>query len=153
MPYTLSTSTLTQILEGSDFSESVSVLKTNLDPVITSITVSPVEPINGNINIGVNVVGESFTISGQYLNNFDKKITYLDDRLDTQVVSSKKAFDAVPDSYFTITEYIASRDTVFTAAYSVTVNGSNIGAITQQVNNNYTPGRDALIAAVQKGKI
>jgi xanthine/uracil/vitamin C permease (AzgA family) len=52
-----------------------------------------------------------------------------------------------------IVEYLASMTTSFTASYTVAVNGSIIGTVTQQVNNNYTPGRDALISAVAGGQV
>jgi len=151
MAYSLSTNTLTQILEATDFSRTVTINSAALDPPITSITVTKVGEINGNIVITTGA--SSFTISGQYNNNFTKTVTYQDKNKESVTVTSKTAFSALPADYFMIVEYLASLTTTFTASFTVAVNGSYIDTVTQQVNNNYTPGKDSLIAAVAGGKV
>jgi hypothetical protein len=150
MAFGLSPTSLTQILEATDFSRTVTITSGPLDPTITSITVSQIGDISGNLVISIQE--ESFTISGQYTNNFSGSLSYLDARKNAKVITTKNPFKQLEPRYFIVTEYLASLEASFVASYQVSVNGSVVGIVTQQVNNNYTPGKDSLIAAVAGGQ-
>lgn len=172
MAIVLSTITLDPILEFTDFSRTVNVIRTDpmFDPPITSIVVTKeFDPILyfGNLNITTDN-SSFFTISGKYSNNFIDSLKYLDENKNIQVINSKSPYlqntildnpntnpisVQLPKNYFMIVEYLASDETSFTAKYSVNVNGSFLSYVTQIVNNNYTVGRDALKAAVSEGKV
>ena len=156
MSYSVSPEILVPVLESTNFSRSVSVTTSGgliYDPPITSIEVIKGNNTNGDITITVNSGLDGFTISGKYLDNFFKVITYLDNDLKPVTISSKSAFTLLPDDYYTVTEYLASHTTTLIADYAVKVNGNFISTITQILFNNYTPGEQALIAAVAKGKV
>jgi hypothetical protein len=155
MAYTLSTVVLTEILEATNFTRTVNVIVDGFDPPISSIGVTKAADVNGNIVITTELTpsSNSFTISGQYNNNFTQAIKFLDSNKQENTITSKTAFGQLPAGYFMMVEYLASSSTSFIASYQVSVNGNLIGTVTQQVNNNYTPGRDALIAAVAGGQV
>lgn len=151
MAFGLSPTSLTQILEATDFSRTVTITSAALDPPITSIVVSPIGEISGDLTISTGA--ESFTISGQYTNNFVGSVSYLDARKKAKTITTKNPFAQLEPGYFIVTEYLASSESSFVASYQVTVNGNVIGTVTQQVNNNYTPGKNSLIAAVAGGQM
>ena len=151
MAFGLSPTSLTQILEATDFSRTVTITSDPMDPPITSIIVSRIGDISGNLVISIEA--ESFTIAGQYTNNFVGSLSYLDARKKEKVVTTKNPFKQLEPRYFIVTEYLASSETSFVASYQVSVNGNVVGTVTQQVNNNYTPGKDSLIAAVAGGQV
>ncbi len=155
MAYTLSTVVLTEILEATDFTTTVNVTAGAMDPPITSIVVTRADDVSGNLVITTALTpsSNSFTISGQYNNNFTKTIKFLDSNKQESTITSKTAFNQLPAGYFMMVEYLASSSTTFSASYQVSINGNLIGTVTQQVNNNYTPGKDALIAAVAGGQV
>jgi hypothetical protein len=150
MAFGLSPTSLTQILEATDFSRTVTITSSLMDPPITSIIVSRIGDTSGNLVISIEE--ESFTISGQYTNNFIGSLSYLDARKKAKVITTKNPFKQLEPRYFIVTEYLASLETSFVASYQVSVNGNVVGIVTQQVNNNYTPGKDSLIAAVAGGQ-
>lgn len=172
MAIILSTTILDPTLEFTDFTRTVNVIRTDpmFDPAITSIVVTKeFDPILyfGNLNISTNN-SSFFTISGKYSNNFIDSLKYLDENKNEQVINSKSPYlqnvildnpdtnpisVQLPKNYFMIVEYLASAQTSFVAKYKVDVNGSFLSYVTQIVNNNYTVGRDALIAAVTQGKV
>jgi hypothetical protein len=168
----LSTNILTPILEFTDFSRTVNVIRTDpmFDPPITSIEVTKeFDPILffGALDI-ITDNSSFFTLSGKYSNNFIDSLKYLDENKNEQVIKSKSPYlqtaildnpntnpisVQLPKNYFMIVEYLASTESSFIAKYKVNVNGSFLSYVTQIVNNNYTVGRDALIAAVTQGKV
>lgn len=122
------------------------------EPVIYSVV--KIQNANGP---EIAVSGNVITISGEYENNFQQSIAYLDTDRNPAVVTG---FNQLPEQYFIVSNYTAPAVSTITAEYAVfrqTVNDPEgiltpVGQITQSVINNYTPGRDSLKAAVAKGQ-
>jgi Tfp pilus assembly protein FimT len=151
MPFTLSSSTLPDTLENTDFSGVVTVVPD--DPavdIVTSITVARGSQFTLGPNIATDISANTVTISGQYSGNFSAGgITFLDKDSKSQTVLK---FTDVPSDFSTVISYSPSGTSNGDATYTVSVNGNVAGTVTQTVINNYSTGRDALIALVAKGK-
>lgn len=161
MAYSLSPTILTPISEATTFTHTVNIQLADLDPAITSLVVTPAANVGGILNITNNLTldpaaaldANTFVISGQYKNNFISSLKYLDKSKVETTITSKTTFQELPPEYFTVVEYLASTEPSFTAVFSVQINGNIIGNVTQQVNNNWTPGKESLISAVAGGKV
>ena len=153
MAYTLSPTTLALIAEDTDFARTVTIATAPADPLINSIIVTLGDNTAGNILVTTDTVANTIVISGRYNDNFVKIVNYLDAEKQPQTITSKTAFAELPVGYLLVNEYLASTVTSATATYAVTVNGANLGVVTQQINNNYTPGQTALIAAVAGAQV
>ena len=153
MAYTLSPTTLALIAEDTNFTRTVTIATAPADPLINSIIVTLGDNTAGNILVTTNTVANTIVISGRYNDNFVKIVNYLDAEKQPQTSTSKTAFAELPVGYLLVNEYLASTVTSATATYAVTVNGANLGVVTQQINNNYTPGQTALIAAVAGAQV
>ena len=153
MAYTLSPTTLALIAEDTDFARTVTIATAPADPLINSIIVTLGDNTAGNILVTTDTVANTIVISGRYNDNFVKTVNYLDAEKQPQTITSKTAFAELPVGYLLVNEYLASTVTSATATYAVTVNGANLGVVTQQINNNYTPGQTALIAAVAGAQV
>jgi hypothetical protein len=153
MPYILDTTTLADVLEHTDFSGVVGIVQSDpniADPPITTITVTRGSQYTLGPNITSNISGNSVTISGQYTDNFTTGgITFLDKDSKSQTVQK---FTDVPADFSTVVSYSPSGVSFGDALYTITVNGNIAGNVTQTVINNYSTGRDSLIALVAKGK-
>lgn len=153
MAYTLSPTTLTLIAEDTDFARTVTIATDPADPLIGNIIVTLGDNTAGNILVTTDTVANTIVISGRYNDNFVKIVNYLDVEKQPQTITSKTAFAELPVGYLLVNEYLASTVTSATATYVVTVNGANLGVVTQRINNNYTPGQTALIAAVAGAQV
>lgn len=151
MAYTLSPSILPATLEATDVNQTVSVLVSGLDPVVSSIVVT--KGANTSGNIVVNVTGSSFTLTGQYYDNWTKSITYEEFTPTGNITAIATTWDAISANLNFVTSYVAETSpSSKTASYSVLVNGSTTLTLTQVINNNFTPGALNLIKYVSKGK-
>ena len=153
MAYTLSPTTLALIAEDTNFARTVTIATDPADPLISDIIVTLGDNTTGNILVTTDTVANTIVISGRYSDNFVKVVNYLDAEKQPQTITSKTAFAELPVGYLLVNEYLASNVTSATATYAVTVNGANLGVVTQQINNNYTPGQTALIAAVAGAQV
>lgn len=153
MAYTLSPTTLALIAEDTNFARTVTIATDPADPLISDIIVTLGDNTTGNILVTTDTVANTIVISGRYSDNFVKIVNYLDAEKQPQTITSKTAFAELPVGYLLVNEYLASTVTSATATYAVTVNGANLGVVTQQINNNYTPGQTALIAAVAGAQV
>ena len=153
MAYTLSPTTLALIAEDTNFARTVTIATDPADPLISDIIVTLGDNTTGNILVTTDTVANTIVISGRYSDNFVKIVNYLDAEKQPQTITSKTAFAELPVGYLLVNEYLASNVTSATATYAVTVNGANLGVVTQQINNNYTPGQTALIAAVAGAQV
>ena len=156
MPYALSPSSLTATKEKTQLNQSVTVTKDPLDPVISSVAVT--KGANTLGNIVVTVASPSFTITGQYFDNWDKSITY------EKFVESGNTW---ANTFVTVTKWnnidanlnfvqsytAATSPSTKTASYSVLVNGTTTLTLTQVINNDYTPPAETLVEYVAKGKV
>ena len=156
MAYSLSPSTLTATTEKTQLNQTVNVLKDTLDPAITSIVVTKGINTTGNIDVAVST--SSFTITGQYYDNWDKTIVYEEfvqtgNTWANTFVTVTKWSNVSANLNFVTNYTAATSPSSKTATYYVLVNGtSNIG-LTQAINNNYTPGALTLVEYVAKGKV
>jgi hypothetical protein len=153
MAYTLSPTTLALIAEDTNFARTVTIATDPADPLISDIIVTLGDNTAGNILVTTDTVANTIVISGRYSDNFVKIVNYLDAEKQPQTITSKTAFAELPVGYLLVNEYLASMSTSATATYVVTVNGANLGVVTQEINNNYTPGQTALIAAVAGAQV
>lgn len=153
MAYIIDTTTLPDVLEHASFTGVVGIIQADpnvADPPITSITVTRGAQYTLGPNITSNISGNSVTISGQYTDNFTTGgITFLDKDVKAQTVQK---FTDVPADFSTVISYIPSGVSTGDAVYTITVNGNIAGNVTQTVINNYSTGRDSLVALVAKGK-
>jgi len=161
MAYSLSPTILAPISEATAFTRTVNIALIANSTAITSLVVTPAANVSGIFSITNNLTldpsapldANTFVISGRYKDNFIAQLKYLDTGKVETTITSKTIFQELPPEYFTVVEYLASTETSFMAMFSVQINGNVIGNVTQQVNNNWTPGRDSLIAAVAGGKV
>ena len=156
MAYTLSPATLTATTEKTQLNQTVTVVKDTLDPVVANIIVTKGLNTLGNVN--VNVSTSSFTITGQYYNNWDKTIVY------EEFVQSGNTW---ANTFVTVTRWsnvsanlnfvgnyvAATSPSSKTATYYVLVNGSSNISLTQAINNNYTPGALTMVEFIARGKV
>lgn len=153
MSYTVSSSTLPDTLENTYFSGVISLVPADPlvpEPAITSITVTRGTQFTLGPNIATDIVANTVTISGQYNSNFiSGGITFLDKNSKSQTVLK---FTDVPSDFSTVVSYSPSGVSTGDAIYTISVNGDTIGTVTQTVINNYSTGRDSLVALVAKGK-
>ena len=156
MAITLSSTSLTAIEENTEISQTIIVGRLLLppDPVISSVVVTKGANTAGNVVVTVSdpalITGNvTITFSGRYNDNFTKTITYEDGNKQVQTVTK---FADIEPGYNFISEYLASGTSSLTASYSVVVNGSELGPVTQVINNNYTPGKEYLVQYVAQGK-
>jgi hypothetical protein len=156
MAISLSSTTLPATQENTDIAQTITVgrLLVPPDPAISSVVVNKGANTAGNIVITVGnpelITGNvDITFSGRYNDNFTKTITYEDGNKQVQTVTK---FADIEPGYNFVSEYLAGSSGTLTASYSVVVNGSEIGTVTQVINNNYTPGKDFLIQFVAQGK-
>ena len=153
MAYTLSPTTLALIAEDTDFARTVTIATDPADPLISDIVVTLGDNTAGNILVTTDTVANTVVISGRYNDNFVKIVNYLDAEKQPQTITSKTAFAELPVGYLLVNEYLASTSTSATAPYAVTEIGANLGVVTQEINNNYTPGQTALVAAVAGAQV
>ena len=156
MAITLSNSTLPAINENVDIAQTITISRSLLppDPEIANVVITKGANTEGNVVVTVgtpdfitgNVV---LTFSGRYNDNFTNTITYEDGEKQVQTVTR---FADIESGYNFISEYLADISSSVTASYSVVVNGSELGPVTQVINNNYTPGKDNLVQYVAQGK-
>lgn len=153
MPYVLDISSLPDTFENAEFSGVVSIVQSDPlvpEPPITTITVARSADFTLGPNIATDIGAGSVTISGQYNSNFiSGGIQFLDKDQKPQTVLK---FADVPSDFSTVVSYSPSGVSSGVATYTITVNGNVAGSVTQTVINNYTTGRDALVALVAKGK-
>jgi hypothetical protein len=156
MAYSLSPATLSATTEKTQLNQTVSVLKDALDPTIANIVVVKGTNTTGNINVAVS--SSSFTITGQYYDNWDKSIVYEE---------SVQTGNTWANTFVTVTRwsnvsanlnfvgnYIAAVSPGSkTASYTVTINGVTTLPLTQVINNSYTPGALTLVEYVAMGKV
>ena len=156
MAYTLSPATLTATTEKTQLNQTVTVVKDTLDPVVANIIVTKGLNTLGNVN--VNVSTSSFTITGQYYDNWDKTIVY------EEFVQTGNAW---ANTFVTVTRWsnvsanlnfvgnyvAATSPSSKTATYYVLVNGSSNISLTQAINNNYTPGALTMVEFIARGKV
>ena len=151
MAYTLSPSTLSATTEKTQLNETVNVLAGGMDPPVTSLVVT--KGANTNGNIVVTIGASSFTITGQYKDNWDKTITYEEYTPTGNITSVATTFESISPNLNFITSYVPSISPgTKTASYSVLVNGSTSLELTQVININFTPGAESLVEYVAKGK-
>lgn len=151
MAYTLSPSTLTATSEGTQINQTITVVKGGMDPAVTSIVVYKLEHTQGNIN--VNIASSSFTVNGQYKQNWNQTIYYEEFRANGNANVTVNQFSNISSNLNFVSGFIANTSpSTLTANYAVSINsGANI-FITQVIKKNYTPDKDSLIAAVARGK-
>jgi hypothetical protein len=153
MAYIIDTSSLPDTFENVNFSGVVGIVPEDAnvsEPAITTITVIRSEQFTLGPNITPNVTSNNVTISGQYNSNFTTGgISFLDKDSKSQTVQK---FTDVPSDFSTVISYTPSGVSSGVATYTISVNGNIAGNVTQTVINNYSTGRDALVALVAKGK-
>jgi hypothetical protein len=156
MAYTLSPTTLTATTEKTQLNQTVSILSSAFDPAITSIVVTKGTNTTGNIIVAVST--SSFTITGQYYDNWDKSIVY-EEAIQTgntwanAFVTVTKWSNISANLNFVSNYTAAISPSSKTATYYVLVNGTSNISLTQPINNNYTPGALTLVEYVAKGKV
>lgn len=153
MAYTIDTTSLPDTFENVTFSGVVNIVPADsniAEPAITSITVSRSEQFTLGPNVDINTSANTVTISGQYNSNFiSGGIQFLDKDSKPQTVLK---FADVPSDFSTVISYAPSGVSTGVATYTISVNGNVAGSVTQTIINNYSTGRDALVALVAKGK-
>lgn len=158
MAYTLSPSTLTATTEKTQLNQTVTVVKAALDPVVANIVVTKGLNTLGNANVNVNVSTSSFTITGQYYDNWDKTIVYEEfvqsgNTWANTFVTVTKWSNVSANLNFVSNYVAATSPSSKTATYYVLVNGTSNISLTQAINNNYTPGALTLVENIAKGKV
>ena len=156
MAYSLSPAILPATTEKTQLNQTVSVLKGALDPVITSIVV--VKGVNTAGNIAVATASSSFTITGQYYDNWTYGIVYEEFVQDgttwaNTLVTVSNWSNISANINFVQSYTAATSPSSKTASYAVTINGVTTLPLTQVINNNYTPGALTLVEYVAKGKV
>jgi hypothetical protein len=156
MAYSLSPATLTATIEKTQLNQSVTVVKDTLDPVVANIVVTKGANTTGNINVAVST--SSFTITGQYHDNWDKSIVYEEfvqtgNTWANTFVTVTRWSNVSANLNFVGNYVAATSPSSKTATYYVLVNGSSNISLTQAINNNYTPGALTLIENIAKGKV
>jgi hypothetical protein len=151
MAYTLSPSTLTTTSEGTQINQTVTVVKDTLDPIVANVQVYKLEHTQGNVN--VNISTSSFTLNGQYLQNWDQTVLYEEFGISGNANVTVNQFSKISSNLNFVISYIANTaPATLTANYAISINsGANI-FLTQMVKTNFTPNQENLIAAVAKGK-
>lgn len=151
MAYSLSPSFLTATSEGTQINQTISVASGAFDPPISSIVVYKLENTSGNIN--VNIASSSFTVNGQYKQNWNQTIFYEEFRTTGNANVTVNQFANISSNLNFVIGYIANTSpSTLTANYAVKINnGANL-YLTQVVSTNFTPNKDNLIAAVARGK-
>lgn len=148
MSYTV---TIPATIEGVQLNQVVNVVPVGVSLPAISVTATLNSGRTGNI---VTIPGTtSFTITGQFYDNWSKTITYEEFKSsgNATVVATKWA-DVSPNLNF-ITEYLAATSPAsYTATYTVVINGTITMTATQTINNDYTPGALQLKQFVSKGK-
>jgi hypothetical protein len=156
MAYSLSPATLPATTEKTQLNQTVSVLKDALDPVVANIIVTKGLNTLGNVN--VNVSTSSFTITGQYYDNWDKSIVYEEsvqagNTWANALVTVTKWSNISANLNFVQSYTAAVSPGSKTANYTVTINGATTLPLTQVINNSYTPGALTLAEYVFNGKV
>lgn len=151
MSYTLSPATLPPTTEATSLNQTVLVTVSGLDSPVTSVAVTKGANTKGNIVITAGV--DSFTITGQYYDNWNKTITYEEYTPTGNITSVATTWDTVSANLNFVTAYAPETSpSSKTATYSVLVNGTTTLSLTQVINNNFTPGALTLVQFVSKGK-
>ena len=156
MAYTLSPATLTATTEKTQLNQTVTVSKAALDPVVANIIVTKGLNTLGNVN--VNVSTSSFTITGQYYDNWDKTIVYEEfvqsgNTWANTFVTVTKWANVSANLNFVANYTAATSPSSKTATYYVLVNGTSNISLTQAINNNYTPGALTMVEFIARGKV
>ena len=156
MAYTLSPATLTATTEKTQLNQTVTVVKDTLDPVVANIIVTKGLNTLGNVN--VNVSTSSFTITGQYYDNWDKTIVYEEfvqsgNTWANTFVTVTKWANVSANLNFVANYTAATSPSSKTATYYVLVNGTSNISLTQAINNNYTPGALTMVEFIARGKV
>lgn len=157
MAYILSPSTLPATKEKTQLNQTVTVTVVGLDSPVSSVAVTKGENTLGNIEIAV--ASPSFTITGQYYDNWSKTIVY-EKFVQTDattwantLVTADKWANIDANLNFVQSYTAATSPSSKTATYSVVVNGTTTLSLTQVINNDYTPGAQTLVEFVSKGKV
>ena len=158
MAYTLSPATLTATTEKTQLNQTVTVVKDTLDPVVANIIVTKGLNTLGNVNVNVNVSTSSFTITGQYYDNWDKTIVYEEfvqtgNTWANTFVTVTRWSNVSANLNFVGNYVAATSPSSKTATYYVLVNGSSNISLTQAINNNYTPGALTMVEFIARGKV
>ncbi|CAB4133369.1 hypothetical protein UFOVP257_158 [uncultured Caudovirales phage] len=156
MSYTLSPSSLSATTEKTQLNQTVTVTKDMFDSPITSVVVTKGSNTLGNIE--VTVASPSFTITGQYYDNWDKTIVYEEavksgETWANTAVTVAKWSNISANLNFVQSYTAATSPSSKTATYTVLVNGTTSLSLTQVINNNFTPGALTLVDFVAKGKV
>jgi hypothetical protein len=156
MSYTLSPATLSATTEKTQLNQTVTVTPGFGSGAVTSIVVTKGANTSGNINVAIST--SSFTITGQYSDNWDKTITYeqyvQSGNTYANIIVTATRWANVSANLNFVSNYSAgSVSGSKTATYYVLVNGSSNISLTQVINNNYTSGALSLIEFVAKGKV
>ena len=156
MAITLSSTTLPAIQENTEIAQTITVGRLLIppDPMISSVVVTKGANTQGNVVVIVSspefLTGNvTITFTGRYNDNFSKTITYEDGNKQVKTVTK---FTDIEPGYNFVSEYLSTGSSTLTASYSVLVNGTEVGPVTQVINNNYTIGKDYLIQYVAQGK-
>jgi hypothetical protein len=151
MSYTLSPSTLAATSEGTQVNQTVTITVGTFDPPISSIAVYKLEHTQGNIDVSIGA--SSFTLNGQYLQNWDQTILYEEFGTNGNANVTVNQFSKVSSNLNFIISYIANTaPATLTANYAISINGEANIFLTQPVKTGFTPNQESLIAAVAKGK-
>lgn len=151
MAYTLSPSSAPSTTEGTQVNQAIAVSSSFGDPAITSIQVYKLEHTNGNIVVTTGA--SSFTITGQYLQNWDQTILYEEFGTKGNANVTVNQFSKIGSNLNFIISYIANTaPATLTANYAISINGGANIFLTQPVKTGFTPNQESLIAAVAKGK-
>jgi hypothetical protein len=156
MAYSLSPAILPATTEKTQLNQTVSVLKDALDPVVANIIVTKGLNTLGNVNVDVST--SSFTITGQYYDNWDKSIVYEEsvqagNTWANALVTVTKWSNISANLNFVQSYTAAESPGSKTANYTVTINGATTLPLTQVINNSYTPGALTLAEYVFDGKV
>ena len=156
MAYSLSPAILPATTEKTQLTQTVSVLKDALDPVVANIIVTKGLNTLGNVNVDVST--SSFTITGQYYDNWDKSIVYEEsvqagNTWANALVTVTKWSNISANLNFVQSYTAAVSPGSKTANYTVTINGATTLPLTQVINNSYTPGALTLAEYVFNGKV
>jgi len=156
MSYTLFPTTLTATTERTTINQTVTVNKDAIDPAITSIAVTKGANTSGNINVAVST--NSFTVTGQYYDNWDKTI-WLEEFVASgntfanTFVTAAKWSNVSANLNFIANYQAATSPASKIATYYILVNNSSNLTLTQTINIDYTSGAQTMIEQISRGKV
>lgn len=116
-------------------------------PTTTPVVIKSVA-INDS-GITVTIVDNTFTVSGKFLQVFDKQLSFRDA---TNAIDTVKNFAAIPKGFNTLFEYIAPVVQVKNVIAAVVLNDDDEYQYEIVVNHNFTASNNALKVKVSEGK-